>query len=123
MGVDGFFGDEGALRFYTPLVIWSNYDLPNVPNNDQLFVGSQYLGALVCKLAGVEMTKSEKLLLDLYEYMPAFNKYYYFDSDMNYVESYEELNNTEIVDLIRAMTYQQLKGINKSFYWDILSDS
>lgn len=112
--------DSSKIKIHlTPLVIWSNYELPDIPENKKLFVGSCYLGSIICKVAGVGLTSQNELLLQLYEKMPGIGVMSYLDSNLNYETNYSNLPDTTVVDLLRAMTYQAITGENKEFYWDI----
>lgn len=107
---------NSVYRYFTPLVIWSNYSLPNI-GEKQLLVGANYLGSIICKIAGVQMTDFEKMSLEMYEEMPCIMKYMYVDSELNFVRNYSELEDTTVVDLLRTLTYLQVNDYERPFFY------
>ncbi len=59
--------EEFQERFITPFVIWTNYD---IEEQSDILMSSNYFGSYILKKAGIEMTKYNEFLLNLYEEIP-----------------------------------------------------
>ncbi len=72
---------ESFKRYQVPVVIWANYDI-----EEQTFaypVSLNYLGAFVCRTAGLPLTPYQSYLMDLMEKWPAVTATVYEDAKGN----------------------------------------
>lgn len=66
-GWAGLSEEENRERFYTPFVIWTNYERES---EKDVLMSANYFGSYILQQAGAELTDYNKMLLELKEQMP-----------------------------------------------------
>ena len=98
---------QDRLMWYeTPFIIWTNYEQPS-KNMGKL--GAVYLSSYVLKLAGLDITPYNRLLLDMSENYPVLHFLGFYDNEGNYLtwsqaESQDNPNRQQIL-AYEAMAY------------------
>ena len=73
-------GKDRLIWYQTPVVIWTNYELPAGDRNiDQ--IGTVCLSSLVLDAAGLEMSPYQRYLLDIRQTLPVLQQFGCIDSD------------------------------------------
>ena len=110
--------EESQNRYIVPYVIWANFDLDKESSglsdagyellNDNT-MSSNYLGACLTRLAGLETTDYQDFLLILKETLPVITANLVIDKDGNYM-TIDEAENAwpELMSLYEKLQYRAL---------------
>lgn len=108
--------EDEMVNSITPLIIWANYDLPKTPDNSKLITSTNYLGAIIEKMANINMCTKNKLILDTYEKLPVVCKGFYITHD-NKIINDSIIKDSTMIDILNAITYESIRYNNKKMYW------
>ncbi len=73
--------EEYYERYKVPVIIWANYDIPEVSN---LQISANYLGGIITKLAGCETSPYQNFLESLREDVPVITSRGFLDENGKY---------------------------------------
>lgn len=94
------------MRYQTPYMIWTNYDMPSVDNYD---ISINYLGSYVMELAGLSLTPYNQFLLNQREEIPIMNFLGYIDENGTSHSYSEEGQDLEWLNQYNSLIYNGLK--------------
>jgi hypothetical protein len=63
---------------------------------------------LISKLANIELDDKQKILEKCHELMPVVSTAGYITSNYEFIKTYEELQDTTVIDVIKALTYNEI---------------
>ena len=75
---DSFTQAENMLKYKVPFLIWANYDIPEQTIEN---TSINYLSAIMCQAAGLELTDFQRFLLHMYEKLPSVSANGYYDEN------------------------------------------
>lgn len=105
---DNILGDSmNHLKGYiTPIIVTSNYDISNIGSKGDILLSQNYIYSLIHKLAGLDETNKDKILIEMNSRIPVYSKHNYIDNRGNFFELKEDSNIKELMD---AITYDVVK--------------
>lgn len=96
---------ENFDRYKVPLIIWANYDIPEVGN---LQISANYLGGLVTKLAGCKTSAYQNFLENLRAEIPVITSRGFLDSNGEYHKIKDIDKYSSFIDDYRTLQYYSL---------------
>ena len=111
-------------KIYTvPYFIWSNYEIPedySMKNSrGEDVVSTNYLGTLVRKYAGLELSAYDRYRMNQREQIPVFNFAGYMTADGDWYDLWAENDYKEWIERYRTVQYYALfdKKRNGKYFW------
>ena len=111
-------------KIYTvPYFIWSNYEIPedySMKNSrGEDVVSTNYLGTLVRKYAGLELSAYDRYRMNQREQIPVFNFAGYMTADGDWYDLWAENSYREWIERYRTVQYYALfdKKRNGKYFW------
>lgn len=80
---------EVLQQYATPFFLWANYD---IPEQQDVIISTNYLGALTAKVAGLPLTGWMNFLLEMYEQLPVITPVGFLTPDGTAVAHAQELS-------------------------------
>ena len=111
-------------KMYTvPYFIWSNYEIPedySMKNSQgEDVISTNYLGTLVRKYAGLELSAYDRYRMNQREQIPVFNFAGYMTADGDWYDLWAENSYREWIERYRTVQYYALfdKKRNGKYFW------
>lgn len=110
--------EELMAKYQVPFFAWANYDIQEESGDK---VSMNYLSAYIFDKLGINLTKYQQFLLDVYEQVPVMNSLGYWGEDGNYY-TYEDKDSPyyDVINEYRCVQYNNMhdKGnrLNSMFY-------
>lgn len=106
--IDGNYLVDSFKQYQTPLMIWSNYD---VPHQDIGYIDASYLGGVVLKYAGINIGGYFEFLADKIKDIRAYNTVFSVDKDGNLVSN-DQLDDSAVQALkdLWLLQYDRMFG-------------
>lgn len=111
-------------KIYTvPYFIWSNYEIPkdySMKNSQgEDVISTNYLGTLVRKYAGLELSAYDRYRMNQREQIPVFNFAGYMTADGDWYDLWAENDYREWIERYRTVQYYALfdKKRNGKYFW------
>ena len=105
-------GDAQYDKYIVPLIIWANYD---IEERDDLLLSPNYLSALICETAGLELTPYQRFLCDLQKKYPVLTANFFIDADGKFhtndeMDAIEDFNDYKILQYNQIIDYKNTVG-------------
>jgi phosphoglycerol transferase MdoB-like AlkP superfamily enzyme len=99
--------EENLKKYYTPFLIWANYD---IPEQDNVVLGANYFGNLVAKTAGLPQTDYMKFLDSAEAVVPVLHDIGYVTADGKFYNKFSQLGVTaqKAVSDYKILAYHNL---------------
>jgi phosphoglycerol transferase MdoB-like AlkP superfamily enzyme len=96
---------EPYIEYMVPFVIWANYD---IEEESDVLTSINYLRTRVLEVAGLSMNDYDNFLLSCMEQYPAINANGFFDTEGNYYNMSDDIEDIEILREYRILEYANL---------------
>lgn len=108
-------------KFIVPYLFWANYDIPEydeIKKRHMNGMSVNFLGSLLLKYSGVELSKYDEYLLNLHEKIPAISALGLWDRSGKYYDSEEESPFSNLMSGYEKIQYNLIFDAKEKM-WDL----